>query len=579
MKNKKLSFATKFAIFALVVSIVSSVVTLVMVKSYVSTIRSLTSPKYVFAAVNYPKPTGYVNDFAGILSPDTERRIEAELRQYKQKTSIEIAVVTVSSLGGETVEDYTIGLAKSWGVGKKGKDNGIVFLIAPNERKMRIEVGYGMEPDMPDSAAGRIIREGIAPLFKEGKMSDGIVAGVAEIMKKLGDKPYQARLEERKAAEEKARRESEQSRESFKNFMFMAGLILATGLVVLAVVLGVKSATRKRRELKTLHDKNGSMLRDALAKIKEAEEEYPRAKEKVEVLKKDNPKEVWGNIETLVLPLPEQLAVLKQQIERLSKDQERGWKKSEEIRGSVQGFFALAAEKASYLELANSKINEVKKAKDSSANLMRSLPNMIKELAEKISHEDVTGATKDVFKDAKSKYSNASLTAGRGNINWLVVFTILGTASALLKKVTASIESDISQAKKARQEGPMLLKELPASIEEVGKKVSHSDVSSSTKQKFSEAKKKYEEGKRKTSGSPIDWLTVFAALTLADAWLNEAENGAKSDKSAAKRRRDDDSYNSSSSSSWSSSSGSDSGSSFGGFGGGGFGGGGASGSW
>ncbi len=152
------------------------------------------------ADVKYPNFVGHVNDFAKIFPADTAKKLETELRTYKEQTSIEIAVVTVPSLEGLSVEDYTIGLARKWGVGNKKKDDGVVLLVAPNERKVRIEVGYGLEPDLTDSQAGRVIRDQIIPLFKEGRMADGVVAGVAGVLQQLGEKPYQERLEERKNA-------------------------------------------------------------------------------------------------------------------------------------------------------------------------------------------------------------------------------------------------------------------------------------------------------------------------------------------------------------------------------------------
>ena len=161
-----------------------------------------------FAVPNYPKPVGYVNDFANIMSAETKQQTETRLRDYREKTSIEVAVVTVLSLEGETVEDYTLGLAQSWGVGDKKKDNGVVLLVAPNERKMRIEVGYGMESDLTDVQSGRIIRDIIIPYFKESvdlptaaknaKLTKGIMAGIDAILTNLGIKPFEARLEERK---------------------------------------------------------------------------------------------------------------------------------------------------------------------------------------------------------------------------------------------------------------------------------------------------------------------------------------------------------------------------------------------
>lgn len=188
------------------------------------------------AVVRYPDSVGHVNDFANLLAPDVERKLEQELRIYKEQTSIEIAVVTVKSLEGLSVEDYTIGLARKWGLGEKKKDNGVVLLVAPNERKVRIEVGYGLEPDLTDSQAGRVIRDTIVPLFKQSKIADGVVSGVAGILSELGEKPYAERLEERK-------NQPKSSSDGGRPLWLIVTIAIVIIVVILLVVLVVIAIT------------------------------------------------------------------------------------------------------------------------------------------------------------------------------------------------------------------------------------------------------------------------------------------------------------------------------------------------
>lgn len=139
----------------------------------------------LLAAVPVPavpdRPQGYVSDFAGILDERVEQEISSFISQTESKTSAEIAVVTVSSLEDKSVEEYAHEIFNAWGIGKKGKDNGVLLLVAPNERKMRIEVGYGLEPILPDGLAGQIIREQFVPAFKSGDFPGGILSGVERI--------------------------------------------------------------------------------------------------------------------------------------------------------------------------------------------------------------------------------------------------------------------------------------------------------------------------------------------------------------------------------------------------------------
>jgi uncharacterized protein len=128
-----------------------------------------------------PKPDGFVNDFAGALTPETKTALDALVRDVEQQTSAEIAVATVPSLEGMTVEEYANRLFREWGIGKKGQDNGVLVLVATGERKMRIEVGYGLEPILPDGLAGEIIRTDFLPQFRSDNYDGGILQGVRRV--------------------------------------------------------------------------------------------------------------------------------------------------------------------------------------------------------------------------------------------------------------------------------------------------------------------------------------------------------------------------------------------------------------
>jgi uncharacterized protein len=136
------------------------------------------------------KPQGWVSDFAGIMSETIKSQIDVQLAEVKKSTGAEIAVVTVTSLEGMSVEEYAVKLFKKWGIGEKGRDNGVLFLIAPTERKARIEVGYGLEPVITDGRAGEIIRETVIPFFKAGDYDEGILQGSMRIAALIAGKDF-----------------------------------------------------------------------------------------------------------------------------------------------------------------------------------------------------------------------------------------------------------------------------------------------------------------------------------------------------------------------------------------------------
>jgi uncharacterized protein len=120
------------------------------------------------------KPQGYVNDFAGVLSAQAKEKLAALCAEVDQKAKAQVAIVTVSSLEGEPIEQFSIDLATAWGIGPKQKDRGVLILIAPNDRRNRIEVGYGLEPILPDGKVGGFEREAV-PLLRQNDYSGAVL--------------------------------------------------------------------------------------------------------------------------------------------------------------------------------------------------------------------------------------------------------------------------------------------------------------------------------------------------------------------------------------------------------------------
>jgi uncharacterized protein len=135
------------------------------------------------------KPQGFVSDFAGVFTATQKQQLEQQLRQTEASTGIEIAVVAIKSMKGGQIDDFTNLLFEEWKIGKKGVDNGVMLLAAIEDRKMRIEVGYGLEGVMPDAAAGRIRDHYVIPYFKNGNYAEGLTQGALAIAEKVGGDP------------------------------------------------------------------------------------------------------------------------------------------------------------------------------------------------------------------------------------------------------------------------------------------------------------------------------------------------------------------------------------------------------
>ncbi|HEX7812351.1 MAG TPA: TPM domain-containing protein [Burkholderiales bacterium] len=137
------------------------------------------------AQVPVPYLSGRVVDQAGILSAPARERISTMLKSHEDATGNQIAVLTVGTLGGESVEDYAVRVFEDWKLGQVDKDNGALVLVVPQDRRMRIEVGYGLEDTLTDAASGRVIRDLMTPRFREGNYDVGIEAGVTGVIQIL----------------------------------------------------------------------------------------------------------------------------------------------------------------------------------------------------------------------------------------------------------------------------------------------------------------------------------------------------------------------------------------------------------
>lgn len=144
-------------------------------------LATLLFPVLTFAYASPGSPKGYVNDFAGVLSTQAKQDLEAELSAFQKETSNEIAVAIVPNMGGDYIENFAVKLFEEWKIGTKDKDNGVLLLLAMEEREMRIEVGYGLEGSLPDSLAQRILDNELRPRLRAGDVDGAVTAGVRAI--------------------------------------------------------------------------------------------------------------------------------------------------------------------------------------------------------------------------------------------------------------------------------------------------------------------------------------------------------------------------------------------------------------
>ncbi|MBF8276308.1 MAG: hypothetical protein HW390_1381 [Candidatus Brocadiaceae bacterium] len=145
-------------------------------------ITSMFASSAIAAKKDIPFLVGHVTDNAEILKESTRRTLTERLQSHEAVTGNQISVLTMPTIGDESIEEYAIAVFESWKLGVKGKDNGVLVIVVPNDRRMRIEVGYGLEGTLTDSMAGQIIRNVMTPRFKEGDYNGGVEAGVQSVI-------------------------------------------------------------------------------------------------------------------------------------------------------------------------------------------------------------------------------------------------------------------------------------------------------------------------------------------------------------------------------------------------------------
>ena len=160
------------------------------------TVKEATTQTSNEKSSNFPILTGRVVDQAGVLSQGVKEELETALAAHEANTTNQVVVVTLESLDGVAIEEYSLELARHWGIGQKGKDNGVVLVVAPNDKQVRIEVGYGLEGTLTDALSSNIINYYIIPEFKKGDIQNGIKIGTQKIIALLdGDEGVKEEIE------------------------------------------------------------------------------------------------------------------------------------------------------------------------------------------------------------------------------------------------------------------------------------------------------------------------------------------------------------------------------------------------
>ncbi|GAA5109233.1 YgcG family protein [Bartonella jaculi] len=194
----------------------------------------------------FPPLTGYVNDVAHLLDNATKENLTKKLAALEEKTGDQIVLVTLPTLSGSDIETYSNSLFRTWGLGQKQLNNGVLLVIVPNERIVRIEVGYGLEGELTDALSSVIINNFVVPNFREGNYQKGIVEAVDAIIKVIteSDSDFTFRIKEKAKIVEEQRKQAEKEEMLISAILFLVFFIMF-GLPILAMIFGKKIGPQK----------------------------------------------------------------------------------------------------------------------------------------------------------------------------------------------------------------------------------------------------------------------------------------------------------------------------------------------
>jgi uncharacterized protein len=353
----------------------------------------LLSVTNVFAQ-QYPQPTGYVNDFASLLSQEQGALLNNELAEFEEKTTIEIAVVTVSRLNNQSIENYTRGLATEWGVGKRGQNNGVVFLVAPKEREMRIQTASGVRMVLTDRLADNIRDNVILPRFKSGNMAQGIVDGTHAIMRVLdaNSTPSTSTVE--------PQIKREWTSEDTKAFWIILGIIICAILcIVIVTTLVVPPIRRNKAHRYVLENKGAISTRFA---------EADRTARNSDV--KDGTRKKFTNLKSKFNSI-DRLTTTSEGVEWI--------KVCEELDSMSYQLGQIVSEMDQEIAFAE-------KARREGPELMKSLPGMIDDAEKKLADGNQSQEATKYLQEARAQYARAQAQqSGMTTVDWIILYAIL----------------------------------------------------------------------------------------------------------------------------------------------------------
>lgn len=376
------------------------------------------------SASGYPTRLGVVNDYAGKLDEAQIQELTALIQNYERQTSIEFVVVIVNTLDGTPVGTYTRGLGDAWGVGKAGRNNGVVLLWAPKERAYSLRIANGLTPDLSDDDAHRLTSQHLLPYFKHGEYYTGLKETVETTMAHLGNETWEQRLQ---ARGQRTVQEEHQPGQSGANsgtegsgWLFLLFMLF----LAIAVLIGIMlyKAHAKREKLAEL-SKAGEEIEGDLRK---AESNRPELQQRLEDFARTMPEQDLTALRDGLARQPERIAKIRADLQYLNFSEADSYEEMVRVRTSAE-------DEADLLETTTQQIARITQAKEQSHALLQELSRENFQISG-VRDSSKIGEVNRLLSQGRQDYQQAQQNSSMSLLDWVLINELLNNSRAQVRQ-------------------------------------------------------------------------------------------------------------------------------------------------
>ncbi len=405
----------------------------------------------------YPDYVGYVNDYAHLLSASQASALNQELRDFDNRTTIEVAVVTVNSLEGESPQDYATNIGNYWGVGKRDKNNGIVFLVATDSHDIWIEVGPGLSSQFTSSQVQQIVDNVVIPDFRAGRSDQGIIDGVHSIINHFESTGVSSGTPTTSPSPitpvtVPSPGAPITSPPPGKGSSGIFGSLWTYAAIFIIACVGVFAVFRNRRQSQT--KKNETRLIEDRKLLNEMVNKESAALNALKELKANYAQSVWNKVEEAFSAVdPDKLELGLLEAERVSK---QGWNSASKAQSLIDEWERNMHSALNTVDSVPKKLAEVKSAQQKSAAILAGLGAAFDQAERETAGNDISMATRKDLEKARQVYKESSSLAQQpaNTVDWIVLLSQLTDLDAAVEKVSKDAARDKGIAERIQGQDP-----------------------------------------------------------------------------------------------------------------------------